>query len=106
MERETKNIKIGEHQYTVKTYATARESHTIQQAYFIGTKMEVVGDAPKISEFNPGVQFEVYQEMIKQIVLAMDEVRENIVERCLDLPSTEFDELIAELDALISKKKS
>lgn len=106
MDRETKKITAGGHSFTVKTYATAREAHAIQQAYFKGTKLEVVGEQPKISEFNPGVQFEVYQEMVRQMVVDMDDVAEEIVDRCVDLPSEHFDELIAELDGLIAKKKS
>lgn len=105
MERETKAIEVAGHKLVVKTYATAREAHVIQQAYFSGTKLEVVGDAPKISEFNPGVQFDVYQEMIRQIVVELDGSAEKIVDRCLDLQSGEFDEIVAELDQIVSKKK-
>lgn len=106
MERETKDIEIAGHKLTVKTYATAREHHAIQQAYFTGTKLEVVGDAPKISEFNPGVQFDVYQEMIRQMVVSMDGSAENIVDRCVELPASDFDEVVQVLDQLVSKKKS
>jgi hypothetical protein len=105
MDRETKSIKVAGHAFTVKTYATAREANAIQQAYFIGTKLEVVGEQPKISEFNPGVQFDVQQEMIRQLVTSMDGSADNIVERCLDLPSEHFDEVVLTLDALIAKKK-
>ena len=104
--RETKELKIGGHQYVVKAYATAREAHAIRQAYLTGTKVEVVGDQPKISEFNPDVQFEVQQEMLRQMVVSMDSKAENIVERCLDLPSDDFDSLISQLDNLVSKKKN
>lgn len=105
MDRPTKDIVVSGRTFKVKTYATAREANAIQQAYFKGTKLEVVGEQPKISEFNPGVQFEVYQEMVRQMVLEMDGTADNIVDRCLDLPSDEFDELVTELDQLVSKKK-
>lgn len=106
MDRETKELKVGSHTYQVKSYATAREHNAIQQAYFKGTKLEVVGDQPKISEFNPGVQFDVNQELIRQIVISIDGNAENIVERCLELPNDEFDALVQQLDLLVSKKKS
>jgi len=106
MDRETQNIKIGTNEFIVKSYATAREANAIQQAYFKGTKMEVVGEQPKISEFNPGVQFEVSQEMIAQMVISVNGTGEATIDRCLDLPNTEFNELIAALDAIVSKKKS
>lgn len=106
MDRETKPLKIGKHDYVVKAYATAREAHAIRQAYLNGTKIEVVGEQPKISEFNPDVQFEVQQEMLRQMVVTMDADDKNIVERCLELPSDDFDTLISQLDDLVSKKKN
>ena len=104
MDRETTTITVADHKFEVKSYATARESNAIKQAYFKGTKLEVVGDQPKISEFNPGVQFEVHQELIAQMIVKMDDSEERIVEKCLDLPTNLFDELVAKLDDLVSKK--
>jgi hypothetical protein len=106
MPRETTTEEIGGHKFEIKTYATAREANAIQQGYFKGTKMELVGDQPKLTEFNPGIQFEVQQELIRQLVVKMDGTDENIVERCLELRNDIFDQLVAHLDALVSKKKS
>src|SRR5690348_14841577 len=106
MDRDTKQIEIGPHKFQVKTYATAREHQAIQQAYFKGTKFDVVGEKPNISEINPGVMFEVQQEMVRQLVVSFDGTTDNIVERCLDLPQEEFAALIPALDEIISKKKS
>jgi hypothetical protein len=105
MNRETKEIAIGSHTFVVKTYATAREANDIQQAYFKGTKVEMVGEQPRISEFNPGVQFDVNQELIRQIVVSMDGSAETIVERCIELPSQDFNDLTSALDELVAKKK-
>ena len=106
MERQTETFETDGHAFVVRTYATAREANTIQQAYFKGTKLEVVGDQPKISEFNPAVQFEVQQEMVRQMVVLMDGRADDIVERCLDLPNDTYTALVEYLDGLISKKKS
>lgn len=105
MDRETKEITAGNHTYTVKTYATAREANAIQQAYMKGMKVEVVGELPKISEFNPGAQFEVEQEMVRQLIVSMDGVPDAVLDRCIDLPNDQFGDLIAQLDELVSKKK-
>lgn len=105
-DRETKVIKVGELDVVVKTYATAREANAIQQTYFKGAKMEVVGDSPKISEFNPGMQFEVEKEMIAQMVVSIGDKSENLVEVALDLKSEDYNELVAQLDSLVAKKKS
>lgn len=103
--RDSKEIQIDGHSFIVKTYASAREANAIQQAYFKGTKVEVVGDQPKISEFNPGIQQEVEKELISQMVLSLDGTTDNMVERCLDFPNDVYADLVSQLDALVSKKK-
>lgn len=62
-DRETRTLTIGQYSFSVKTYATAREVNAIQRVYFRGTKVDVVGQEPRIQEFNPDVQFEVQKEM-------------------------------------------
>lgn len=105
MERETKTIKVGEKELVVKTFATARESHKIQEAYFKGAKIEMVGDQPKMSDFNPSVEFEVEKEMIRQLVVSFDGSEENIIERTENLPVEQYNEIVKVLDELVSKKK-
>lgn len=106
MPRETKALSIDGHNFIVKTYATAREANAIQSTYFKGSKVEVIGDQAKMSEFNPGVQQEVEKELVNQMVVSLDDNIENIVERCLDLPSDIYRELLVQLDTLTSKKKN
>lgn len=104
MDRETTTIKTKNHSFEVKTYATAREVNAIQSVYFEGAKIEIVGETPKINEFNPSVQYNVQLATIEQLVVEMDGDKQNIKNRCEDLPSGEFDELTAQLDAIASKK--
>lgn len=106
MERETTAIGIENHTFLVKTYASAREVNAIQGAYFRGSKVEVVGDQPKISDFNPAVQAEVQKEMVAQMVVKADDQTEGIADYCLDLPNHIYVELCRELDQIIAKKKS
>lgn len=105
MERETTQITIGQHTFVAKTYLTARENHAVQQAYFRNAKVEVVDQKPKISEFDPTVQYVVRLELIKQLVVSMDGSTDNIVDRCENLPQALFDELGNALDELEAKKK-
>ena len=105
-QREQKELQVGEVILVVKTYATAREANAIQQAYFKGSKVEVVGTEPKISEFNANAQFEVEQELIRQMVVSFNGETENILDNALNLPADVFSEIVKELDALVSKKKS
>lgn len=105
MDRQTKQIDVGGHTFVVKTYATARETQAIQGAYFKGTKIEIVGKEPKFSEFDPTVQYTAEHELLAQMVISIDGNTETIVERCLDLPSEVYEQLVGEVDALASKKK-
>ena len=104
MERETKTIEVDGHKFTVKTYATAREANSIRLTYFNGSKVELVGEEPRISEFNPAIQYEVKLAIIDNLVIEMDGTKENIVQRCEDLPEDIFNKLTTQLDELIAKK--
>jgi hypothetical protein len=104
MNRETKTIKIGNNEFVVKTYASAREANAIKQAYFKGTKVEVVDEKPRISEFNPTAQQEVEKEMVSQIVVSLNGSIDNVLEKALDLPAAEYNSLVKTLDEIVSKK--
>jgi hypothetical protein len=106
MERETTTITIGNHTLTAKTYLTAKENHAVQQSYFRNAKVEVVDQKPKISDFDPTIQYTVRLELIRQLVTEMDGSSDNIVERCEDMPQAFFDDLGDALDELIAKKKT
>lgn len=103
-DRETIELGIGKHTITVKTYATAREHQAIQQVLLKDAKFDVAGETPKLNDFDPTVMFAMNEETVRQMVVAMDGSAENLVDRCLDLPSADFDELIAALSDLVSKK--
>ena len=44
--------------------------------------------------------------MITQMAVSLDGSSDNLVERCLDLPSDIYYEMIQYLDTLVSKKKN
>lgn len=106
MERETKEISFGKHKAVVKTYATAREHQTIQKALLKDAKFDVVGETPKLNDFDPTVLFSLHEEMVRQMVVSLDGSAEQIVDRYLDLPSADAEELVKVLDELVSKKNS
>lgn len=105
-QRPTQSLTIGDHTFTVKAYATAREAHDIQAVYLKGSKVEVVGQEPRISEFNPDVQWDVQCKMVEVMVVEMDGSKENIVKRAEQMLPEEFEELTTTLDGLVTKKKS
>jgi len=104
--RENKTITIGAHTVIVKTYATAREVKEIAQAVYRGAKMEMVGDKPKISDFNFAATDEVEKEMITQLVISANGVTANIADYVLDnWKNDDYTALIEVLDDLTGKKK-
>lgn len=104
--RETASITIGEHTFTHYTYATAREMNAIQKSLFVGAKVEIVGEVPKINDFDPTVQYRAQVALVEQLVVAMDDItdRKQIVEACQDLPDNVFQELATHLDTIATKK--
>lgn len=104
-QRETVEVKFGDHTAIVKSYASAKEHNAIQATYFKGMKAEVVDDKPKLTEFDPTVQYQVKVEMVRQMVTSLDGSGDNIVDRCEELPVEDFDDLTSQIDAIIAKKK-
>lgn len=106
-ERETKSIKVNNKDVVIKTYATALEANTVQNAYFKDAEIEMVGDKPQIKKVNPNIQFVVEAEMIKTFVVSFNGVddKAKIVELAQELPVEEYEKLVSELDQLVSKKK-
>lgn len=105
MERETKQLDIQGHTFVVKTYATAREAQAIQNAYFKGARVEVLGQSHKITDINPALMMEVEKEMITQLVVSLDADSSDVLNRLLNLDQAVYDELVPALDALTAKKK-
>lgn len=106
MDRPTQELKAGEHTLIVKTYATAREFQAIQQTGLKSTKIEMAGETPKVSDFDASVIFEMHQELVRQMVVSLDGSAENVLDRCLELPSDDYDLIVTALDQIVTKKKS
>ncbi len=106
MERETTIITVGSHTFKVKTYATAREHNAILAPFYQAAKAEMVGNLPKFANVELSFQYQMRLEMIRQMVVEMDESTANIVERCEQLPIEEFDALSDAIDNVLGKKKS
>lgn len=106
MDRETREHTIAGKSLVIKTYATAREHQAIQSVYFSKSKVDIQGESYKVNDFNPAIRFEVEKELITQLVVSIDAKRENVADIILDTFRTnEYDELIAILNEITSKKK-
>jgi len=85
MERETKTIETpGGHKVVLKTYLTQRETNSI-------TKKESLKDISSINTANLpiGLAMEFTTEVMRAVVVSMDDKTEKVIENILDLPSAE-----------------
>jgi len=105
-QRPTQQLTVGEHTFTVKTYATAREENEIRKTYYAGADVSVEGVMPKISKFDPTTEYTVSLKMVEILAVDMDGSAEKIRDRVEELPAAAFDELIEKLNELTAKKKN
>ncbi len=107
MERETKEVKTPNgHKVFLKTFATAREIQAIEGKLFGSVKMGIEKGEPAMQGFTPLAQQGVEHEMIKLLVVSINDVKEGLVDYALDnIKAEDYDFIIAELNE-ITKKKS
>lgn len=105
-QRETKEIKVGEHTVVIKTYCTGREANEIEQVYLAGTKVSMVGTTPTVDGFSPTVEQDANKKAIEVLVVSLDGTNDDLVNRILDLPNTEYVQIVAALGEISGKKKA
>ena len=96
--RETKTVKIKEHEAVIKTYLTAGERRVLRNALLTEMKLDILGDTPNIKEISPEIIEKSENKTIEQVVVSFDSSSENIVERMLAIKSEEFDEIMTEVN--------
>lgn len=106
--RETKEFKTtGGNVIVYKSYITGRESNEIQKILLKDMKIEV-GEA-KLSPFVGAVSAanitELNNKTIELLVTLLNGTAENILDRILDLPNTEYAEISAKLNEISGDKK-
>lgn len=109
--RATKEHKIGEkHTIVVQEYATGREFNEIQNEYLKGANVNVIGGVPRIDGFNPAADSEANKKAVELLVVSLDGQQEvegkTLVDRVLDLPYEQYNEVIEILNGLTGKKNS
>lgn len=105
MERETKTISIGAHEVVLKTYLTAGEAKQIKQSYFEGSKVEIVGETPKLSDFNPNVQIIIEEATIKALVVSVDGATDKIIESVNNWKQDEYAKLVEAVEDIAGTDK-
>jgi len=107
-ERETINFKTSfGTEFEIKAWLTAREEQAINNVIFSHVKFnpsmkasdarDGKGMSMAFNEVPASITIDQQKETIKQFVVSMNGSKENIVERCLDLRASEYDELIKKI---------
>src|SRR4051794_6616796 len=97
MDRETKEVTStdGKHTVVIKSYLTGREVNEAKSILFQGiTSNAEPGERPKL----PLSSYLPYERKIFELlVVSLDGSAENALERIEDLPSGEYDALVADI---------
>lgn len=101
MDREYKDCKtLGGHSFRVKAWLTGGEKRSIVNALIDGTSIDV-NDPTKFA-INGATLNKSQDITLSNIVVDLDGSGENILQRILDLKSADFDEIVKEVNAIVS----
>lgn len=94
--------KSGQHTAEIVSFFTRRERRAIKNALFGDKEIAVDGKSDVKASVNMAATDTAEDETIRVGILKLDDSTENIVERFLDLPDEEADEIKAKLDEATS----
>lgn len=111
MDRETKVIETPKGvKIEVKTYLTGRENRDLQNIFLKDVEISGMADKkPEFKNFKASVMIEANNFLIETMVVSVNEVKEDCLNKVLDLPSDEYDYVMKALNEIsgeqIEKKK-
>jgi len=101
MDRETKKIKtpISKQEIEIKTYLTAGEEMEIQKVLLNAVEIQqgVVSD---IKGSKADIMIEMEKKLMELAIVSIDGKKENIVETLLNMRSSDYDKIKAEVDGI------
>lgn len=103
--RETKEVKIGEHTLVLKTYANGREYNEVQAVYLRSAKINMVGSTPTVSGFTGEVELDATKKAIEVLAVSLDGKTDSVIELIEELPYEEYQLVTEAVNELIGKKK-
>lgn len=89
----------------VRSFVTGREFNEIQNTYMENAKITVVNGQPQVEGFDPKAEQTATYKLIEKLVVSVGDVRENVLEAVLELPSTEYLEVVEKINEISGKKK-
>lgn len=102
MDRPTTEITTpGGTKAVIKTYLTARESNQLKQVLYANLKMSMTDlstGKTAVQDIPATVLLDQERKAIELLIVSLDGSVENIADRLLDLPASEYDTLVAEVN--------
>lgn len=105
IQRETKEIKIGNHTLVVNTFVTGRELRNIESSMLDKLEMKQKGTEQEITGFRGSMLKERQDAQIKAVVVSLDGSSDNVVDRILDLSAPEYQEVVEYVTSITEPKK-
>jgi len=99
-------MQIGNNKFELKEYLTAKDNRTINSAMMSKVKLNAEG-RPETISYDAVEARE--NALIEAVVLSVNDVKENILETVLNLPITEYNQLLEVLQSktgVVSEKKA
>ena len=90
----------GGHSVVFRTYITGGEKRQITEIYITAMRGKATGADVEVS-----VEYQAENKAIEFAVVSLDGMTENLVERILDLPLEDFDEIRAQVKEITEGKK-
>lgn len=87
------------------TYITGREFNEIQGTYMDNAKITLVNGQPQVEGFDPKSDERATAKLIEKAVVSVNGVTENVLELVMNLPSTDYLEIVEKLNEISGKKK-
>ena len=106
MNRETTKLTTTSgKEVVVKTYLTARESNEIKRQMYDALKIDVseaaIPGAKVIKDIPASFMLDRERKMLEQVVVSIDGSTDGVLDRLLDLPAPEYEELLGRIGTLI-----
>lgn len=109
-ERETRKIKTPSgREVILKEWITGREAKELRKVFLNAVELSASGTEIKSTNIKTSVIEEAENKALEMVVLSLDGDKENLIERLLDLPASDYQFIVAEVNKVtegIAQKKT
>lgn len=99
----------GGHKVVLNAYITGREQREIQEVFLRGVDLgklaQGAGKPADVSGFSASSVSEAQDLTLKLLIVSFDDALDNLVNKVLDLPALEFEEVMAAVNEITETKK-